>query len=91
MGGGFGEGPLARWVPASLMQRKQACSCSTAAGSRSIHGDPEGHQLSLTTWFLAFDLIGQAKTGISSLALSRHLGGNDDTAWLAQQDPVRDG
>jgi len=31
---------------------------------------------------LAFYLIGQAKTGISSLELSRHLGVNDDTAWL---------
>jgi hypothetical protein len=36
----------------------------------------------LTTWFLAFYLIGQAKTGISSLELSRHLGVNYDTAWL---------
>ena len=38
-------------------------------------------KLSLTTWFLAFYLIGQAKTGISSLELSRHLGVNYDTAW----------
>ena len=30
-------------------------------------------KLPLTTWFLAFDLIGQAKTGISWLELSRHL------------------
>ena len=36
----------------------------------------------LTTWFLAFYLIGQAKTGISSLELSRNLGVNYDTAWL---------
>jgi hypothetical protein len=33
-------------------------------------------KLPLTTWFLAFYLIGQAKTGISSLELSRHLGVN---------------
>jgi transposase-like protein len=39
-------------------------------------------KLPLTTWFLAFYLIGQAKTGISSLELSRHLGVNYDTAWL---------
>jgi hypothetical protein len=31
-------------------------------------------KLPLTTWFLAFYLIGQAKNGISSLELSRHLG-----------------
>jgi hypothetical protein len=30
-------------------------------------------KLSLTTWFQAFYLIGQAKTGISSLELSRHI------------------
>jgi len=36
----------------------------------------------VTTRFLAFYLIGQAKTGISSLELSRHLGVNYDTAWL---------
>ncbi len=34
----------------------------------------QGTKLPLTTWFLAFYLIGQAKTGISSLELSRHLG-----------------
>jgi transposase-like protein len=39
-------------------------------------------KLPLTTWFLAFYLIGQAKTGISSLELSRHLGVKYDTAWL---------
>ena len=39
-------------------------------------------KLPLITWFLAFYLIGQAKTGISSLELSRHLGVNYDTAWL---------
>ena len=34
------------------------------------------------TWFLAFYLIGQAKTGISSLALMRQLGVHYRTAWL---------
>ena len=34
----------------------------------------EATKLPLTTWFLAFYLVGQAKTGISSLALMRHLG-----------------
>ena len=36
----------------------------------------------MTVWFLAFYLIGQAKTGTSSLELSRRLGVNYDTAWL---------
>ncbi len=51
-----------------------------------------GHQatkLPLTTWFLAFYLIGQAKTGISSLELSRHLGVKYDTAWLLHNKILR--
>ena len=39
-------------------------------------------KLPLTIWFLAFYLVGQAKTGISSFALMRHLGVNYRTAWL---------
>ena len=45
--------------------------------------------LPLTTWFLAFYLIGQAKTGISSLELSRHLGMKYDTAWLLHNKILR--
>ena len=46
-------------------------------------------KLTLTTWFLAFYLIGQAKTGISSLELSRHLGVNYGTAWLLHNKTLR--
>jgi transposase-like protein len=46
-------------------------------------------KLPLTTWFLAFYLIGQAKTAISSLELSRHLGVNYDTAWLLHNKILR--
>ena len=42
----------------------------------------EATKLPLTTWFLAFYLIGQAKTVISSLALMRQLGVHYRTAWL---------
>jgi hypothetical protein len=49
----------------------------------------QGTKLPLTTWFLAFYLIGQAKTGISSLELSRHLGVNYDTAWLLHNKILR--
>jgi hypothetical protein len=34
----------------------------------------EATKLPLTTWLQAFHLVGLAKTGISSLELSRHLG-----------------
>jgi len=42
----------------------------------------QGTNLPLTTWFLAIYLISQAKTGLSALALKRHLGLNYPTAWL---------
>jgi transposase-like protein len=42
----------------------------------------EATKLPLSTWFLAFYLVGQSKTGISSLALMLHLGVNYRTAWL---------
>ena len=46
-------------------------------------------KLPLTSWFLAFYMIGQAKYGISLLELSRHLGVNYDTAWLLHNKPLR--
>jgi transposase-like protein len=42
-------------------------------------------KLPLRTWFLAIFLISQAKTGLSALALKRHLGVNYRTAWLMNQ------
>lgn len=46
-------------------------------------------KLALTVWFLAFYLIGQARNGIFSLELSRHLGVNYDTAWLVHNKILR--
>jgi hypothetical protein len=46
-------------------------------------------KLLLTTCFQAFYLIGQTKTGISSLELSRHLGVKYDTAWLLHNKILR--
>ena len=40
--------------------------------------------LALTLWFLAIYLISEAKTGLSALALKRHLGVSYPTAWLIQ-------
>lgn len=45
----------------------------------------EHTKLPLTTWFLATYLIGQAKTGLSALALKRQLGISYPTAWLLHQ------
>ncbi len=50
---------------------------SLSAGSLLEHT-----KLPLTTWMLAIFLISQAKTGLSALALKRHLGVSYPTAWL---------
>jgi transposase-like protein len=42
----------------------------------------QGTKLALTVWFLAIYLVSQAKTGLSALALKRHLGVSYPTAWL---------
>jgi len=42
----------------------------------------EATKLPPTIWFRAFYLIGQAKTSISSLQLSRQLGVAYNTAWM---------
>ena len=42
----------------------------------------EATKLRLTVWFLALYLIGEAKTGLSALALKRDLGVSYPTAWL---------
>lgn len=42
----------------------------------------EATKLGLTVWFLAIYLIGEAKAGLSALALKRDLGVSYPTAWL---------
>ena len=49
----------------------------------------EATKLPLTIWFLVFYLIGQAKTTISSLQLSRHLGVAYNTAWMLHSKILR--
>jgi hypothetical protein len=44
----------------------------------------QGTNLPLAVWFLAIYFISQAKTGLSALALKRHLGVSYPTAWLIQ-------
>jgi transposase-like protein len=45
----------------------------------------EGTKLPLPKWFLAMNLILNAKKGISSLQLSRDIGVNKNTAWFLQK------
>ena len=59
-----------------------ACRHQTSVTAGSLM---EHTKLPLTTWFLAIYLIGQAKTGISALALKRHLGVSYPTTCLLHQ------
>ena len=49
----------------------------------------EATKLMLTIWFLAFYLIWQAKTSISSLQLSRQLGVAYNTSWMLHSKILR--
>ena len=57
----------------------QACRHQTSLIAGTVM---QGTKLPLTTWFVAIYLISQAKTGLSALALKRHLGVSYPTAWL---------
>jgi transposase-like protein len=59
----------------------QACRYQTSLTVGSLF---EHTKLPLRTWFLAIYLLSQAKTGLSSLALKRHLGVSYPTAWALQ-------
>lgn len=92
-------GPMGPLVPAAMAMNNgwsmavgsSAISVGTAAIMPRSQPAPimQATQLPLTIWFLAFDLIGQAKTGISSLELNHHLGVNSDTAWLVPNKILR--
>lgn len=58
------------------------CHHQTSLTARTIF---EKTKLPLTIWFLALFLLTQSKTGLSALALSRHLGVSYNTAWLVKQ------
>lgn len=49
----------------------------------------QGTKLPLTVWFLAIYLVSPAKTGLSALAVKRHLGVSYPTAWLIQHKLLR--
>jgi len=70
------------------LKRYQCRTCSHQA-TLTAGTIMQATKLPLCTWFLAFYLIGQAKTGISSLELSRHLGVKYDTAWLLHNKILR--
>jgi hypothetical protein len=64
----------------------QACRHQTSLIAGTVL---QGTELPLTVWFLAISLISQAKTGLSALALKRHLGVSYPTAWLIHHKLMR--
>jgi transposase-like protein len=55
------------------------CHHQTSLTARTLF---DGSKLPLNTWFLAIFLLTQSKTGLSAMALARHLGVAYNTAWL---------
>ena len=55
------------------------CHHQTSLTARTLF---DGSKLPLRTWFLAIFLLTQSKSGLSAMALSRHLGVSYNTAWL---------
>ena len=62
------------------------CRHQTSLTAGSLFEDTK---LPLTTWFLAIDLISQAQTGLSDLAMKRQLGVRYPTAWLLHHKMTR--
>lgn len=69
---------------ACTLKSRRLYQCSACGRQTSVTAGTilAGSKLPLTTWFLAMYLITQAKSGISSLALSRQLGISQNSAWL---------
>jgi hypothetical protein len=76
------------FVYGQRLKRYQCRNCghqATLTGSRIM----QATKLPLTTWFLAFYMISQAKVVIFSLELSRYLGVKYDRAWLMHKKILR--
>lgn len=82
------EGVLYGLVYGRRLKRYQCRQCGHQATVTS-GTIMEATKLPLTIWFLAFYLIGQAKTSISSLQLSRQLGVAYNMAWMLHSKILR--
>ena len=61
------------------------CHHQTSLSARTLF---DRTKLPLRTWFLAIFLLTQSKSGLSAMALERHLGVSHNTAWLLKQKLV---
>lgn len=77
-------GESAHCVLHSSRRKRFQCNACRHQTSLTAGTVMQGTKLPLTTWFLAIHLISQAKTGLSGLALKRHLGVSYPTAWALQ-------
>jgi transposase-like protein len=86
-----------RWSDGFVCPRCQACQCSEFRRQGRLYFQCsdcrhqcslisgtifESSKLPLTRWFLAMHLMTQAKNGVATLELKRHLGVSYPTAWL---------
>lgn len=71
-----------RYSPTHNGRRLWQCKGCGYQSSSIVGSVMEHTKLPLTTWFLAFYFLSQSKSGISALALKRHLGVSYPTAWL---------
>lgn len=84
------EGPVCtyckskRTTPVRTEHRHKCMECNRSF-SVLVGTIFEATKLPLQKWFIAIYLIADAKKGISSLQLSRHLNVNKDTAWSLQR------
>ncbi|MBF0437174.1 MAG: transposase [Magnetococcales bacterium] len=67
----------------SEIKTRKLFQCSRCRHQTSLTAGTifQGTKLSLRKWFLAMYFLTQGKSGISSIALSRHTGVSQNTAW----------
>jgi hypothetical protein len=82
------DGSLHGFVCDRRLKRYQCRQCGHQA-TVTAGTIMDATKLPLTIWFLAFYLIGQTKTSISSLQLSRQLGVAYNTAWILRNKILR--
>ena len=72
-------------------RRVKRCQCQSCGHQATLTTGTimEATKLPLAVWFLGFYIIGQAKTGIFSLELNRHLGVPYNTAWQLHKKILR--
>jgi len=84
-----GRGAAAHCVVRGARRKMFQCNACRQQTSRMAGTVLQGTQLRLTVGFLAISLISPAKTGRSALALKRHLGVSDPTAWLIHHQLIK--